>query len=410
MTLLIQRLHLKSAFLLLACLVVPATLLARHSASSLLILMAATAVIFKFQNKDEFKFYWTPSCFAFFLLALWMGCSCFWNPSVSEGLASLFRFIVITLAGFTALGFTHTLRQKDTLFVHKALPAGITTGLALMGLILLNEQFFHFNTLKTIFKGSGLNHATSLLAILMWPCALALYIQKRPSTAGLFICTCVGVIISLENETAKIAALLALFVGSASFFAPRRWVRSFKMLIPLFMVTAPLLPKIILAPENLNPLFKEWQVKSSLTHRLYIWSATSDRIAVHPIRGWGINASRIQYHGVLQQKKDRVKGLDFKNLSPKVIGLALHPHNAALQLWLDLGIPGVALAIFIIWRLLQTLEAVKGRLSQQASLAALTAALTISNSSYGLWQTWWMASLWIATILLSTVIFERTGA
>ena len=66
-------------------------------------------------------------------------------------------------------------------------------------------------------------------------------------------------------------------------------------------------------------------VKLSAGHRLWIWSFAGDRIAERPLTGWGLDASRSIPGG-----KDPIR--------PGETWLPLHPHNASLQLWLELGI------------------------------------------------------------------------
>ena len=67
--------------------------------------------------------------------------------------------------------------------------------------------------------------------------------------------------------------------------------------------------------------------KISAGHRLLIWSFTGDRIAERPLTGWGLDASRAIPGG-----RDPIR--------PGEAWMPLHPHNAALQLWLELGAPG----------------------------------------------------------------------
>src|SRR6185503_20527219 len=55
--------------------------------------------------------------------------------------------------------------------------------------------------------------------------------------------------------------------------------------------------------------------------RLDYWSHAIDWIAMRPLKGWGLDASRV--------------------FGP---GIKLHPHNAPLQVWLELGVVGAVLA------------------------------------------------------------------
>jgi len=88
-----------------------------------------------------------------------------------------------------------------------------------------------------------------------------------------------------------------------------------------------------------------------------------------PLFGWGLDASRTFHH-----------------LIP------LHPHDAALQLWFELGAVGALLGAliwaFVFWRFA---EAAPGRrLYAAAGCATAWAALMIGAFSFSLWQEWWI--------------------
>ena len=86
--------------------------------------------------------------------------------------------------------------------------------------------------------------------------------------------------------------------------------------------------------------------KISAGHRLLIWSFAGDRIAERPVTGWGLDSSRA------------IPGGD-DPIRPRETWMPLHPHNAALQVWLELGAPGAALFALlaaIVWRALARVE------------------------------------------------------
>ncbi|WP_236627670.1 O-antigen ligase [Caulobacter sp. B11] len=113
----------------------------------------------------------------------------------------------------------------------------------------------------------------------------------------------------------------------------------------------------------------QW-VPASWDARLDIWAFAADKIQAHPIRGWGLDASR-------------------------TFGLAipLHTHNAQLQLWLELGAVGAALAgVFFCW-LAYGLSRLSVERRGEAAMGAgaLVTFLTIGGLSFGVWQEWWLA-------------------
>ena len=135
-----------------------------------------------------------------------------------------------------------------------------------------------------------------------------------------------------------------------------------------------------------------------LMHRLYIWEFAAQRIAEHPIRGWGMNASRDMPEG-----KKVVEG---KAWSGYV--MPLHPHNAVLQVWLELGVPGALL--FGVFGVLVFLGIVRPHIPRAHSAAAAgqaVTALTLLSSSYGIWQSWWLATLWLSASLMAVTFSEH---
>jgi O-antigen ligase len=108
----------------------------------------------------------------------------------------------------------------------------------------------------------------------------------------------------------------------------------------------------------------------SWAERLRIWTFTADQISTAPFFGQGLDASRL-----------------FGAAVP------LHPHNAGLQIWLELGAVGAALAALLWVALFQAAGRV-GREDRGATAAACAAAaayFTIGGLSFGVWQEWWLA-------------------
>jgi exopolysaccharide production protein ExoQ len=79
----------------------------------------------------------------------------------------------------------------------------------------------------------------------------------------------------------------------------------------------------------------------------------------------------------------------------------LHPHNAPLQLWLELGVPGAALFAFgvaLVWRALA--HAGWPPLFFAAAGGSLTIAFVGCFATYGIWQEWWLGTLWFSLFLV----------
>jgi O-antigen ligase len=104
--------------------------------------------------------------------------------------------------------------------------------------------------------------------------------------------------------------------------------------------------------------------------RTQIWSFAADAIGQRPFLGWGVDASR--------------------TFGPAI---PLHPHDAPLQLWLELGLPGVLIACafwLVLGRRLSRLTEARPAAGQFAAATA-AAYFTVGALSFGVWQEWWLA-------------------
>ena len=123
-----------------------------------------------------------------------------------------------------------------------------------------------------------------------------------------------------------------------------------------------------------------------------IWRFVADRISERPILGWGFNSSR-----VIPGRDDR--------LDVSEPALPLHPHNAALQWWLELGAPGAILGTALILWLMRAIGRARASIVGKASAAGLVlSAVTVSFLSYGIWQSWWLAALWLVGAFMAALI------
>ncbi len=136
--------------------------------------------------------------------------------------------------------------------------------------------------------------------------------------------------------------------------------------------------------------------RSSAGHRLLIWSFAGDRIAERPFIGWGLDSARAIPGG-----KDEIR--------PGENWLPLHPHDAALQIWLELGAPGAALfALFVGLLWLRLAEAPWPPLYAAAAGGSLTAALVVVVAGWGIWEEWWIGTLSLA--LFAVMALARAAA
>ena len=116
-----------------------------------------------------------------------------------------------------------------------------------------------------------------------------------------------------------------------------------------------------------------------------------EKIDEKPFKGWGMNASRF-----IPQEDRR--------LLPNMEIMPLHPHNAFLQVRLELGIPGAALVAILIGLFLAGVGRVNDRFAGAVIAGAGVSYLTVAALSYGVWQNWWVAFAWALAALTSLAL------
>jgi O-antigen ligase len=243
----------------------------------------------------------------------------------------------------------------------------------------------------------GLKPAASLMALLL-PMSFALPWPWFARAALLVLGA--AVLMILPGETARLATIAGLAAALLSLAAPRLMpklvgagVAVLILLMPLLVAFIPQIPSASLPP--------------SAVHRLVIWDFAAARIAEKPLAGWGLEASRAMPGGRAQPDAATLDRLNITTpaqreflVLPHVEVMPLHPHNGALQLWLELGGIGALIGA----ALMLALGFAASRSAAPAVGAGMLASAAVTGMlSFGLWQAWWVASLLLAMVALVLV-------
>ena len=322
------------------------------------------------------------------LLLVWAGVSAAWSVDPRHSL-----LIAARLTGLFAAGFALT-TAADVIVNPSRLLFCFYTGLA-FALVLAPIQLATDGLLTRPLMMRGffppqLNQAADTLAILAAPASAALVHRGRAAIGLLLAAVILAVIFKLVGTAAKTALGAGILVAPLFYISPRVTARVAAILCVLVVITAPLTFARMARLEGVTETAEG--VKFSAWHRLMIWSFAGDRIAERPLAGWGLDASRA------------IPGGDEPIYQGRV-WLPLHPHNAALQLWLELGVPGAVLfALLLAWLWLGLGAAPWPRLFAAAAGASLTSAATAVMGAYGIWQEWWIGTLWFSLFLILVIM------
>jgi len=241
------------------------------------------------------------------------------------------------------------------------------------------------------YQPAGLNRASVSFAILLLPMTAVLVSRGLPICALLLATATGAMIFILAGTTAKTALATGVAIALLLYLSRWRTAHAAAVISVLVIITAPL----TFARVGWFPVLTEAAdaVKLSAGHRLWIWSFAGDRIAERPLAGWGLDASRSIPGG-----KDPIR--------PGETWLPLHPHNAPLQLWLELGVPGAvlfALLVAYVWHALAIVP--WSRMFGAATGGSLAVAMIACIAAYGIWQEWWLGELWFS--LFGVLVMAR---
>jgi len=215
-------------------------------------------------------------------------------------------------------------------------------------------------------------------------------LQRQRVLAVALVAAAAAVICVLVGETARMAFLLGVVAAVLFYGWGQALTRAGAALSVMLIVGAPLLfPRLVRIDAVADAALQ--MNKSSLWHRLQIWSFVGDRIAEKPLFGWGLDSARAIPGG--NQR------IPYGYLGQTM--LPLHPHNAPLQLWLELGLPGALLAGVLIAGVWLALGKVPWpRLYAAAAGGSLVTALVVALGSYGAWQEWFISSEFLTLFLI----------
>ncbi len=197
-----------------------------------------------------------------------------------------------------------------------------------------------------------------------------------------------GLLLIANSETARLGYL----GGMAFFLLALRWPRAATPALALLLCLALLAAPLLLRPAVIGWTTEEALVPSakqaSFAHRVAIWDFVTGKIAERPLLGWGLDSSRAIPGG--HERYDANSEL-----------LPLHPHDMALQIWLELGLPGAFLGVALILALARRIGQLEERPPAEAfALAALATATINAAGGYDLWHPWWLCFLWLTAACL----------
>jgi len=319
-----------------------------------------------------------------------------WAVEPDHSALLVVRLAILVGAATVLWRASEVLTAEDRRFLH--LIAAVA-GIALLMLVAveLASDLAIMRWLKNLKKGPGandyltyINSGISMLALFCPVAALGLARRFGVVAASLYVALALMTVFFGNATTPMMGMLLAIGFAPLAFVFGRGVIRLIGIALVVGTLAMPFAIDRFLQ-ERGGLAGVEDAIGWSSVHRLIIWTFALERHHEKPLVGWGLDASREIPGG-----HQAIPGYATAELMP------LHPHNGALQAWLELGALGVLSVMFLYWRVAEKARTLGGdRLFAVAASSLLIGYGTQGMLSFGLWQNWWLSSLAIAAFLLN---------
>lgn len=230
------------------------------------------------------------------------------------------------------------------------------------------------------------------------------YLQQKKWAGGVWGVAAAALVLSFAINSITATVLVTLTIVFYALFRNDPWQlpRILALLLVVVTITLPISMPLVLdrvavvfveddsATDDVTP------VVGSVAHHYHIWRFAADRAAERPFLGWGFNSSRTLPGG-------------HRLMAENAELLPLHPHNAVLQVWLELGVPGLVLLCFVLWRAyMPTGWQDFSRRELLIRTSTVSAVFFAASTTFGIWQSWWLSA--IALALASTSLWHEGEA
>jgi O-antigen ligase len=334
------------------------------------------------------------------VLAAWTVASAYWSPLADPGKA--LRTVALGVPGLVLFAWlgdnaprSRTLRRA--LLVALTVAAAIflfegLSGAALMRALRGEDADTAANNLERVGRG------VVLFSILLWPTAIALG-RKRLAIGGLFFVGGAFAIVLLPMNAATVGLLLGTVMFVAVRIAPRAALTVLAIAFCLYAAFAPWISRdIVTIPALID---RHIELPTPWAHRIGIWNFAAGEAADAAPLGAGFDAAR-----AIGAQGDVIESLR-PQFGYAPAALPLHPHNAVLQVWLELGVVGViGLALVFVGLLRGLWRSGLTPWGRAAAAAAVVTALPPFVVNFGIWQAWWLATLWLAAAIAAGLLTQ----
>ncbi len=355
-------------------------------------------------RRDELRprFGWPERALALFLA--WAAVSALWALDAVRTLTAVGCALAIMLAATVTARGASVEPREGILRMAEGLWLGFALGLVYFLVELLTEQsikiwvynflgvgpddvkaaWFTFSNGRLVaIEPVDLTRNAAPISLLLWPCLMAVLgvVEQRWKLciAALVGLLAASVVFLSPHEASKFA-----LVAGALVFALCRLssVWTWRGLGAAWIAACLLIVPAVLLAHRLDLHNAPW-LQNSAQHRIVIWNYTALETLRRPVFGAGALTTYVTGQFVKPAVANAPGERQERTLSQ-------HAHNVFLQTWYELGLIG---ALFLLGTGLAFVARL-GRLGvevQPFAAALFASGMVMAGTSYGLWQTWFMA-------------------
>lgn len=320
--------------------------------------------------------------------------SALWAIDPGDAIHRAGRASLVLLGGAVLLNLAYAVPAEVMRPKIWLIPAGVMLG-ALLIVIEMNAGAPVFRlTRGGDFTGpvypAEFNRGAVALALCAFAAAALLrpFIRRKAMLAGMLLLFFAAFIATTQSQSAQMALILGMIFTFLFPYGRKAAWHALYATIAMLMLAAP-----FAAPWIYNHYAHAIQNLPGMGYggayagnRLEIWDYVSRYALQKPIFGYGIEATRsitdFDTHQVFQEGTT-----------------ILHPHNFAIQLWIEFGAFGVLIAAGLAGWLLRTMMNGFSAEQNRVALPTFIACLSVGATAYGLWQGWWLGLLYLAAAL-----------
>lgn len=336
-----------------------------------------------------------------FAIIAWSAITALWAIDPAESLHTAGRLLVVAVSLIVLLDAALRLgageRARFRRWLVYGAAAAVLITLARIALISGYTVWMRHEAMSEI-KLAALNRTATIIAILAWPAALSISRTYGRRWAIAFCAVAGATVFLLAPATPLLALVIGALAFAVAWYLPATAKVILLVVFALFICIVPFFDT--LTPWATELLTKNFTAPVSEVHRFVIWRFVGEHILERPVFGWGLEAAR-----VFPGRETQLFLLTWPDGTPATgPALPLHPHNAVVQIWLELGLIGVALFAALFVLAVRTIASAGGEHARSAvTTATIATALVIAQFGFGIWQGWWLATLGLAAVMIAAV-------